>query len=205
MNEKEKNYINKLLNLEIIKQQYYTGGANNIKWNEKFNRNYLEHTKDEFIKTWITVMPKNFDIYVESYLLDTYYFWSINLVSAESNMYLDTQSDYHGDFIERVKDKYNIKSKDLLPNNIQNKLEKFYTKYSNYLSEGLCFWILIFICLILVYKKQSKYIFALLPLIISWITIMLATPICSSLRYMYQYVVLLPILFVYALTSKKCK
>ena len=205
LNEEELNYINKLLDIKIIKEKYNPETADKIKWNSEFNREYLQETKATFLKTWFTVMPKNFNTYVESYLLNTYYFWSINSKPNDSNMYIDTQSDIQADFIEEVKCRYNLYTKDILPKNVQEKLESFYSKFSNYLSEGVCFWLLMFICLILMHKKQAEYIFPLIPLIIIWITAMLATPINSSIRYMYSYVLLLPILLFYAITLKHSK
>ena len=204
LNKQEKEYINSLMPLDEIKDKYNSGVVDSIKWDSNFNRDYLQVTKSKFIKTWLTAMPKNFRTYVESYMLQTYYYWNINPISNNTNMfYDDVITDKQGEFIEKVKSKYNIRYDNILPNNIQNSLEDFYYKYTNFLNEGTCFWIFMLLMLILIIKKQSKFLIPNVTLFAVWLSLMASAPINSSLRYMYPFVLILPILFVYVVAVKK--
>ncbi len=201
----ERNYMKKLLPLKTIKEKYDPNTTDSIKWNSKFNRQYLQNHQAEFFKVWASVLPKNFKTYVESYLLETYYFWKLQPISPRSSMYNDTHTDYEGDYVESVKDKFNLKVRDLFPKTIQTKLESFYHDYSRFIGEGLSFWILCFLSLILIYKKQYKYLLVTVPLFTLWLSLMLATPVNSSLRYTLPFVFIMPILvsFIIPLNNHK--
>ena len=202
LNESEKEYLNSLLDLEIIKKNYENGNADAIKWDEHFNRETLQYSKGKFLKTWMSVLFKNFDTYVESYLLQVYYFWTINPLTISTNMYVDVHTDKVTGYVGEIKDQYDIKAPDLLPQKMQTKLENFYSKTSNFLSEGTCFWLFMFLMLILISKKRSDLLIIGMPLFTVWLGMMLASPLSGSLRYMFPFVLILPIITIYVLNVK---
>lgn len=201
LSSSELDMMSHLLDLKEIKKSYNVGSVDAIKWHKDFDREYLQVNKIRFLKNWFTMLVKNFDIYVESYALQTYGYWSFGLLS-DNGMFSDTQSDTQNDFIESKKKQYNIYFEDLLPDNIQHKFDSFYDNNVRFLSGGTCFWILMFLILILKYNKQSRYIIVMLPLLSVWISMMVAAPISSSVRYMYSFTLLLPILFIYTFLKK---
>ena len=195
-------YIDSLLEIELIKENYSVGNVDAIKWHSEFKRDYLDETKIEFIKVWFKNLLKNPDIYIESYLLQTYYLWSFNFSSLITNVANDTQSDFQGSYIEKIKDMYNIRCDDLLDDSIQTKLENYYYKNVNFLSEGTCFWLLIYFILIYIFKNRSNYLITIAPVVSVWLSFMLASPLLSSLRYIFPIILILPLIISHSLLLK---
>lgn len=202
INKADEDYLNKLMPISMIKEKYSFGSADSIKWDDNFNRQYLQKTKGTFIKTWFSMLPANFQTYVESYLLQTYYFWNIKITALETNMFYDTHTDQEGEYVELIKTTFNLKQNDILPEPLQSKLEIFYHKYSNFLGEGLMFWLSIIIMFIIILKNKWQYFLINIPVIASFISIMLATPTNTSLRYVLYLIYILPILLGYVFTKK---
>ena len=202
LNKNEKEYINSLLELDIMRENYHPGLIDTIKWNTNFNRDYLQKTKMKFLRTWGSIMIKNFDTYIESHMLQTYCFWTLNSKAYVPNMYhKSSRNDYKMPYINQIKEYYNFSYINLLPQKIQKPLEKFYQKYVSLISEGLCFWLFIFSMLVLSYKRRNVLLIGI-PLFSLWLSIMLATPISGSLRYVFPFFIVLPILIGYILNVK---
>ena len=202
INNNDLKYINKLMPINLLKENFANGNADAIKWNDNFNRQYLQETKGKFIKVWFRMLPNNFSTYVESYLLQTYYFWSVNFVAKESNMFYDTFTETSEGYVETIKDMYNIRSKDLFNANFQNKAENFYYRSCNFLSEGTMFWLSLLLMIIFIYNKNWRYFLIVMPLFTMWLSIIVATPVNTSLRYVLPYVYILPLLVGYAFVKK---
>lgn len=203
LTEQEKDFINNLLTIEEIKASYNPQTVDAIKWHSNFNREYLEANKLRFLKYWTTILVKNFDTYVESYALQTEGYWTISNLTSGKNMYYDTQTGQTDGFVGRQKDEYNIYCDNLLPTNIQNKLETFYHEYTTFLSGGICFWLTIISMLVTIYKKKSAYLITYIPILSVWLSMMVAAPLASSERYMFPFTLMLPIIIVFSLNLKK--
>ncbi len=204
LKKSEEEFINNLLPIDTIKSVYSRENVDEIKWHKDFNTEYLQNNKIEFINLWGDLLVRNFDIYVSSYLYQTKYYWQINLNSSNTNMYRDILKESSNSlFIESIKDKYNLKTKKILPNKIYSALKDFYYKYTNFLSEGSCFMLYLLLISILFIKKQQRYLIPFLPLLFVWMTLMISTPLASSLRYIYSFVLSLPFMIIIVLKIKQ--
>ena len=108
-------------------------------------------------------------------------------------MYFDVFSNKTDGYVESQKERYNLYQEDLFSENIQDKLENFYYKYSQYLYPGLCIWLIIISMLITSYKNKD-YTLLYIPYISMWISMMCATPLSFSLRYMFPFILIFPII-----------
>lgn len=198
----EKDLISHLLSFEEIKKSYNHGTVDPIKWHKDFDREYLQINKLRFLKNWGTILLKNLDIYIESYAYQTESFWSIGLITDGHNMYYDVFSNTTDTYVETQKERYNLFQKDLFPNSIEEKLENFYYKYSQYLYPGTCIWLIIISMLLSSYKNK-EYTLLYIPYLAMWISMMCATPLSFSLRYMFPFILIFPILLSVPLMIKE--
>lgn len=53
--------------------------------------------------------------------------------------------------------------------------------------------VMFFACALVILRKDYKWLLLFLPAILNWLTVMAATPIATSLRYVYILVLLLPV------------
>lgn len=155
--------------------------------NPEFNDMFIKMKKKEIDKLWLELFKQNPKAYVDAYLLNTLGFWDVNRAFPDayiSNfMWPDTESfiDVHQtDLIE-----------DLTGKSIGNiiQVKKLY-------SSAIFLFITLLSMVLTIYKKNYKSLLIYLPSIFTWGTIVLATPIAFSMRYVYILVLMTPIDFI---------
>ena len=190
-------YINNIMKIDKIKDNYNPYSVDSIKWSNDFNRKYLNKTKNNFYLLWLRLLPSHFESYVKSYLLNTYNLWAIDKFNYPQSRFLGINKDefYDDGF-------YELSNKFIFPKEINNTLHIFYDKTIIFINEGLCFLILVINILYMFYKKIYKYIIISMPLLSLWITLMISTPLSSAFRYMSPFLYILPFLVVISLYEK---
>lgn len=183
-------YLNKLMDIQQIKQNYNPYSVDTIKWNQDFNRNYLNKTKSTFIKIWITNLPTHLESYIKSYLLTTYELWSMEKFNPTQSRFLGiTKDDYYD--TNYYKD---LNHKQIFPTKIQNYLESYYKNTTVFFGNGTCFLILMILSLLAIKNNKKNLVILSIPLISIWITLMISAPIAYAFRYMSPYLYYLPFL-----------
>ena len=181
IDDSDKEYIDNIMNTNIIGSIYHPFMVDEIKWHELFNGYYLNETKGKFMKVWYKYLKKYPEDYLKAYLLNTYSLWSINSYVEWESTFLYINSNYR-----------NLTNERILPKKIQNFLEKIYNKTTKYINNGSIFWIYVLIGLILLYKNKKEYLLILIPLYALWLNLMVASPLASALRYMSPLAYALP-------------
>lgn len=197
ISKKNKEYLNKIYNYNLYKENYNPYLVDTIKWDTNFNREYLNNNSDKFIKAWIETLPNNFEGYIKSYILCTYGNWA-------PNKFYDTQSIFLGvDEVDTNEPKLfpEIKSK----NTFLSFMKPVYNKITKFLSGGVCFWILIYISSYMIYKKKYRLLLLTIPLYGTWISLMVATPFSMAFRYLSPFMYLLPLIILITLIKTRDK
>lgn len=194
ISNKDKMYINKIMNLNDIKENYNPYTVDTIKWHSKFNRLYLNNTKEKFIITWINIMKNNFVEYIKSYLLMTYELYSVEKFNPVQSRFLGLDT---GD--EKIE---GLKHQSIIFKNTEKKLNHFYEKTTVYFSNGTCFLILLILLFYIIYINKKEYLIFTIPLLGTWLTLMISAPISYALRYMLIYVYYLPIIILIILLKQ---
>lgn len=181
--QKQKEFINKVCTIDDIKAHYTPCLADSFKWySPSYNGDFLEENKIEFIKVWFSLLRKNPKIYVDAFLLENVGFWSLN--TSDSTAYIQDGV---------WKNNLGIERKDYFK-------EIFHFSFSEhvvprkYISAGLLAWMMVTSLVITLCNKKYKYALIYMPVLIAWLTILIATPIAISLRYMYILVLIIPLL-----------
>ena len=194
LSSEEEDILRQYIEPEKIRELYYPGSADPVKWSDSFNRPYLNASTGEFLSLWARLLPKNFKIYVQAYLQETYWFWAP--VQQGGIQMFDTiedimDNDYLADFLVQN----GIHDAPVLKGTASDFLKSFYQSGSHFFREGVCFWIMIFsIVLASCRKWKLRQILPFyLPQLLTWLTIMVSTPINNSFRYVLFYAYAMPI------------
>lgn len=188
----DKKFLNKIYDYKLYKKNYNPFIVDSIKWDDNFNREYLNNNSKLFIKTWFNILPNNFESYVKSYLLSTNGLWSYD-------EFYETQSIFLGIDTNNSNLLPKIKNINIVPNIFRN----FYKKTTKYLNGGTCFWILVFISSYIIYKKKYNLLILTIPLYGLWLSLMVSSPFSLAFRYMSPYMYVLPfIIFIVLIKTR---
>ena len=185
--EEQKEFINNICAIETIKENFTPYIVDSIKWNGKFNDQFLSQNKIEFLKVWIQILIQNPKDYIVEYLLNTLGYWDINKVTSNSYIQYRNWNDeqpFAGVIQTNIIEK--VTGKSLLPYLTQIKL----------ISAATWIWIMLLSLIFTVKNRRNKNLLILLPALLNWLTLMVATPIAFTLRYVYILVLIIPLTIV---------
>ncbi|MBR6253589.1 MAG: hypothetical protein IKR04_07140 [Clostridia bacterium] len=185
INEEEKEYLESITSFDNWKSLYKPMCVDVLKNSNNFKISVIENDKAKFFGTWFSLLPKNLSRYIKSYLLGTYGFWSIE--TKNSYGFVDTYI---------INNRYGIERTDYIKNLLGFSLEDVWYSKVDYLGSGTLFWIMMLSIILLINKKASKYIVIYIPAIACFATIMLATPVAFSLRYVFMFAYMLPLFII---------
>ena len=157
-----------------------------IKGNGHFDGHYLNTHKSEFIKTYLNVLFHNPWKCIKAYLLETYGFWALGSIDDAQAYHMGIQESEFG-FTGDPK--------------LKGKLFDFIRNYYFRImpnSEGSAAtfsWLLVGIAVLFLVSGKQKYCLLLMPMLLNWMTIMVATPIAFAFRYVFYYLLAFPALF----------
>lgn len=194
LSSEEEDILRQYIEPEKIRELYDPGSADPVKWSDSFNRPYLNAHTGEFLFLWAGLLPRNFRIYVQAYLQETYWFWAP--VQQGGIQMFDTIEDImDNDYLANFLVQNGIHDAPVLKGTASDFLKSFYQSGSHFFREGVCFWIMIFsIVLASCRKWKLRQILPFyLPQLLTWLTIMVSTPINNSFRYVLFYAYAMPI------------
>ena len=176
-----KRYLNELLSLKEY-QNYAPMLVDNIKWNSKFNNHLLQQQPKRFLAVWLRLLKPNLKVYCEAYLLNTYGFWA----PFEKNNYgfLDTRVNQNNLGITQL---------DLFQRFTGSSLMQKVIAKRNFFGSGTLFWLLILSAYLAIWQKKKILLIGYLPSLLTWLSIMVATPVAFSLRYVLILALSLPL------------
>ncbi len=188
MNDDDLKYIDRLIPLTMVEQSYNPFCIDSLKWHGYFERGILNDTKYDFLKIWLKYMMPNFEDYIKVYLTNSYSLWSIHEFSLWESRFLklDLEEYNVGYYFE------DLENKSIFPEQIQNKLEKFYKFSCRYVNNATLFWLYVLLAIVLIYKNKKKYLLIFVPFFGIWLNLMLAAPLSSAFRYMCSFGYALP-------------
>ena len=185
MNKEDEEFLFSLLPEEKWEEYYTPFLVDPIKWAPEFNTKYLNSHKKQFLKTWVSLLEKNLDIYVEQYFMGTTGFWRIGAERTNEFVKLEVDENPYGIYEDSPLG-------EKLSEEIKDKIETALDK----LPMGVYIWLMFFDLLYCVVKRKYKYVTMLLPMLGNWGTLMIATPTAFGLRYIWINVIALPLMLL---------
>lgn len=160
---------------------------------------FVEENKGEFIKLWLDIMLTNKNIigYIKSYALVTAPYWQVgyanwccNYNNAQPVEYPEHRDTGHRDF-----DLFS----EWLGLSIREDFGVAIEKVRNSMAVGWLFdigansWLMLATIVVLLYKRQYKYLLVVMPTFGLWATLMIASPLAVSFRYIFAIHLSVPI------------
>ena len=180
-------FLDKLIPKESLKEAYNPLSVDGTKWHKDFDREFLNRNSSEFLKVYARLVRDNPVKAVKAYCLATFGFWST--AKTTSNGYISVrmfvkESMGQTDYFKKLFG-YPI-AVILVPR--------------KFISCAALFWLVLLMFVILLEKRQYKYLIPFIPALTGWATVMVATPVAFSFRYVYFLFLLQPV-FVYLLVT----
>lgn len=203
--EEQKAYLNNWMPLEKIKKSYNVFTVDTIKWNNDFNRKFFNSHSKEFFKYWSEIWTQNKKVYLEAWLLQTFGCWAVDTqdwIDQSRFGFSLTHEILKRGVTPSENNKFKVGSFPI-SQSVKETLGKYMFYNTDYINPGNCFWITLFIGLILVNRKRYMELSVLLPILLCWGTLILAVPATFVYRYAFMYPLSLPFLILIPFISKE--
>lgn len=178
MSESDRSYMNELLPLDRYKEVYLPSCIDTLKWNEDFN---AERLKDEFWTHWASMLSRNPSIYFEAWELQTFGFWAPNVKGADGlpeNFLMGVPYNLVAD----AKASTGVTFRNLLAP-LGDGVDVAIGLSAWSISGAVVFWLLMFSAVVLVSRGRSRFALPLLPFLLLYGTLFIASPIWYWPRY----------------------
>lgn len=150
-----------------------------------FSDDYLNEHKAEFIKVYLHILVRNPSLCIKAWLMNTYGFWAFNTYNTEQAFMTAIHTSY-----------YQYTNRSLLPESVNSIVQVFYSKLSVLTgSAGSLIWLTLFLAMFLLIAGKGKNILLLLPILLNWLTLLVFTPMAFGFRYVFYYLLCLPVIF----------
>ncbi len=161
--------------------------VDSVKYNAagKFDDRFLNAHRKDFVRSWLGILFRNPVLCVRAWLMSTYGFWAFGTVNNVQAFAFDIEENEFGIF-----------QHSLLPEKADALLTRIYSYVPD--SEGSAgsfIWLYLFVCLIFLLNHKGGFALVFLPVILNWLTLMAAAPIAFAFRYVYYYLLILPLVF----------
>ena len=183
LDEDDEKFINKIMPINDLKNYYTPMNVDSLKFNKKFDLDYFDSNLSEFMKLYLKSVIKHPNDAFKAYVLQTVGFWDIK----ESSSVGYVQNEMWNDEPYKMKDQF----KNIFGFSIIRALNpKIYINYAIFI------WIMLYTIFYLIYKNKKTLLISIMPNLLVWITIMIATPVAFSLRYVFSVVLSLPLYLI---------
>lgn len=209
-------FLERMFSFEEIKEAYNPLIVDPVKWADSFDDDYLKDNQLQFIKVWLETFPENIGSYVAAWRDLTIGFWN-PLIENWILVYSGYQ--YSDDMTEWSSAKIDMSAYSVAPNGVEyisyniegsNKLIAFIDNERHLpilnlvYSIGAMVWLLLGVVVLKLILRKNKDILALTPLLLLWLSLLIATPTFCEFRYILTLHLAIPLvllLLVYDIDS----
>lgn len=191
MTESDRSYMDELLPLDRYKEVYRPSFIDPLKWNEDFNAERLE---DGFWTHWASMLSRNPSIFFEAWELQTFGFWAPNVKGADGlpeNFLMGAPYNLVAD----AEASAGVAFRNLLAP-LGDSVDAVIGLNAWSISGAVVFWLLMFSAALLVSRGRARLALPLLPFLLLYGTLFIASPIWYWPRYIVAAQFGLPIVLV---------
>ena len=163
--------------------------ADTIKFDPSFNKTYFNMKTGDLVKAYLTLIKDNPIPALKGYMLATMGFWDTTKSSSIAyicNTHFGNATFFMTDYFEYY-----------MGWSFKNLVEP-----KHYLSSGLMVWFMLLTLVAVLSKRSYRLIIPILPTIGLWLTLMIATPVSFSFRYVYSIFLCIPLYILIILSSR---
>lgn len=191
--EEQKETINRFMPCEDLKNSYCPTLVDTIKWSSEFDERYFSEHISEFLKLWLQLLKQNPEICIKAYLMATLGFWDVDFTSGNA---------YVQNFVWN--NEMGVVMHDYFAEWFGFSFQHFVNP-RNPISNAWFFWIFFIAAWFSMKHYGAKAFFLFTPQIGVWLTLMVATPIAVSLRYIASNMFTLPFVIIVPLLLARRK
>lgn len=177
MSEDDKSYLNDILPLELFPTTYRPCCTDMFKWDAQYVEPELN---GEFLQRWLTMFVHNPRVYLDSWILQTFGFWTVNQKETWSfdNIGGGVPRNLEGEKVDL--DQYSIVMRNQWGNSAAREL---FPHDESSLPLGVLLWFTIYMSTLIILLKEGHIVLAFVPLFALIATLLIATPIWYWPRY----------------------
>ncbi|SFG46154.1 hypothetical protein SAMN04487761_12042 [Lachnospiraceae bacterium C7] len=179
VSKSEKEVINNIMPFDEIHKSYCPLIVDKIKWNPAFDKNYLNDHNRLFLRTYLKIVVKNPVKAIKGMALANEGFWDISR---------QTYDAYVNNTMFGITEYKNF---DLINEKLGVSLKELYS-IKHLFSSALFAWIVLGTIVISYRRRKGGVFMPLIPAMGIWITMIIATPLAYSLRYVFPLVLMIP-------------
>ena len=197
----EKAFLDNILSTDTWGEAARFSFVDYVKFDESFDNSSLNAHKWEFIKVWFRIFTKNPELFFEAYVYQSYGYWNLAFWyvkghdPVQSTFYNLINNVPTASIWSEYLSSIGLENRPLLPGKISDILGKIYYVTANgcmLFSCGVMFIINLFIANYLMIKKSFKKLLCLVPLLLLWMSLMIASPGSLIYRYVFGLFLTLP-------------
>ena len=190
----QKSYFEKIIPLNVMRESYAPMSVDLIKYSPEFDSDYLQQTKNEFIREYFSLGLANPDIYFRAFLSQTYGYWSIFAHDTYQGCFFRISDNLRADTDIQAMEEWGLSNYSLYSNDVSESIDAVLKAVTPlFPGPGGCLLILMMCCYLLcVLKASAKPGLVFLPLFLLWGTLLLATPLACAFRYAFPFAVAMP-------------
>lgn len=187
--EEDQTFLEKLMPFERVKEVYEPGYTDPYKFDEAFDDEFLNNHVGEFLKVWWHGCLNHFPSYVKAYLMQTAGYWHYGETNTVCTQGVTENS-------------LGIVQKDFFKNTFGFSLEPLFEKLvlagrkapivCILSSMAMQMFMVFLLGVQFIRRGRKELLLFLLPFVILWGTIMIATPAFCLLRYLYPSFLMFP-------------
>ena len=181
-------FMEQIMPLENWKALYEPTVVDYIKFDPTFDRQFFQEHSGEFTGHYLHMMLQNPVKALKAYALSTIGFWDISQGSASAyicNFHFSNSGYVMSDYFDYYT---GISFRELV-------------EPRDYISAALWAWLLLLCVCICIQKRYFTGLIAVLPTLGVWLSIMAATPLSFSFRYVYSLFLCAPLYLIVSLRA----
>ena len=192
--KEEAKLLNEIMSIEDLKKAYNPKTSDGIKFNENYNAREFNKNKLEYLKLYISLVLKHPEIAVEAYMISTLGYWYPGVIhwTVATGIAKNAQRLTLNPITTPLMDKI-----------IQALGSRSAVILTITWSIALCFWIILIFGYITKKRKGLKYIYAFVPVLGIWLTMLLASPVYGEFRYIFGAYTCLPLFVILPFIGEK--
>lgn len=204
MTEQDRTFLTRLLPEEQWRSGYNPFTVDFIKWDSRFDREWLNSRREEFLKQWMRMGTANPGLYMEGWMTETYGVWNFDPLEhqVQSRFGWALTDSNTASMIPENNDESAAGSLPMPPV-LSSALIRWQFGGSRFLGAGLSLWLTVLAGLIMAARGKKRESVVLLPMLLNAATLLAATPASAVFRYSFVYVLALPVLFLWAFEKKQ--
>lgn len=188
MSEKDKEYLDKLLPMELYHETYTPCCVDHLKNSAQFDVSYMNSHMKEFVTTYLSLGFKNPVKYINAWALMTFGYWAPNYWEFLN----DADNIVKGNLSDLFQSDLNIQA--VNPSEVSDSIVyRILSPYGTTISLGIVNWVLLFAVLLAIIKCDKYNMTALLLSLGTSLTAVLASPYWYWPRYGTTQLFLLPL------------